>query len=76
MGLLNRPPMSEKQASELRIEHDSMGAVRVPKAAKWQAQTQRAVERRHRGRRGAVPHLGWHRRIGHPLAQGGHRPPA
>jgi fumarate hydratase, class II len=30
--------------SEYRIEYDSMGEVRVPKAAKWQAQTQRAVE--------------------------------
>ena len=30
--------------SEYRIEHDSMGDVPVPKAAKWQAQTQRAVE--------------------------------
>jgi fumarate hydratase class II len=30
--------------SEYRIEHDSMGEVRVPAAAKWQAQTQRAVE--------------------------------
>ena len=27
-----------------RIEHDSMGEVRVPAHAKWQAQTQRAVE--------------------------------
>jgi fumarate hydratase class II len=27
-----------------RIEHDSMGDVRVPKDAKWRAQTQRAVE--------------------------------
>ena len=27
-----------------RVEHDSMGEVRVPAAAKWQAQTQRAVE--------------------------------
>jgi fumarate hydratase class II len=27
-----------------RIEHDSMGDVRVPADAKWQAQTQRAVE--------------------------------
>jgi fumarate hydratase class II len=27
-----------------RLEHDSMGAVRVPADAKWQAQTQRAVE--------------------------------
>ncbi len=31
-------------ADEYRIEHDSMGEVRVPKDAKWQAQTQRAVE--------------------------------
>jgi len=30
--------------SEFRIEHDSMGQVRVPVGAKWQAQTQRAVE--------------------------------
>jgi fumarate hydratase class II len=29
---------------QFRIEHDSMGEVRVPAAAKWQAQTQRAVE--------------------------------
>jgi fumarate hydratase, class II len=27
-----------------RVEHDSMGEVRVPLTAKWQAQTQRAVE--------------------------------
>ncbi len=31
-------------ASEYRIEKDSMGDVRVPKDAKWRAQTQRAVE--------------------------------
>lgn len=30
--------------SEFRIEHDSMGEVKVPAAAKWRAQTQRAVE--------------------------------
>ena len=30
--------------TEWRIEHDSMGDVRVPKSAKWRAQTQRAVE--------------------------------
>ncbi|MFY1677015.1 MULTISPECIES: class II fumarate hydratase [unclassified Streptomyces] len=30
--------------SEYRIEHDSLGAVRVPAHAKWGAQTQRAVE--------------------------------
>ena len=29
---------------DFRIEHDTMGEVRVPKAAKWAAQTQRAVE--------------------------------
>lgn len=29
---------------DFRIEHDSMGEVRVPAAAKWRAQTQRAVE--------------------------------
>jgi fumarate hydratase, class II len=29
---------------DFRIEHDSMGEVRVPKNAKWRAQTQRAVE--------------------------------
>ena len=30
--------------NDFRIEHDSMGDVRVPKDAKWRAQTQRAVE--------------------------------
>ncbi len=30
--------------SEFRVEHDSMGEVRVPADAKWRAQTQRAVE--------------------------------
>ena len=34
--------MSAEQ--EFRIEKDSMGDVRVPAAAKWRAQTQRAVE--------------------------------
>jgi fumarate hydratase class II len=29
---------------QFRIEHDSMGEVRVPRHAKWRAQTQRAVE--------------------------------
>jgi fumarate hydratase class II len=32
------------EQSGFRIEHDSMGEVRVPAAAKWRAQTQRAVE--------------------------------
>ena len=31
-------------SGEWRIEHDSMGEVRVPADAKWRAQTQRAVE--------------------------------
>ena len=30
--------------TEYRIEHDSMGEVRVPRDARWAAQTQRAVE--------------------------------
>ncbi|WP_037573350.1 class II fumarate hydratase [Phaeacidiphilus oryzae] len=30
--------------SEYRVEHDSMGEIRVPAEAKWRAQTQRAVE--------------------------------
>ncbi|MFI9270953.1 class II fumarate hydratase [Kitasatospora sp. NPDC052896] len=34
--------MGDEQA--YRTEHDSMGEVRVPATAKWQAQTQRAVE--------------------------------
>ncbi|HEX6467665.1 MAG TPA: class II fumarate hydratase [Streptosporangiaceae bacterium] len=32
------------ERSGFRIEHDSMGEVRVPAEAKWRAQTQRAVE--------------------------------
>jgi fumarate hydratase, class II len=34
--------MAEAESTD-RIEHDSMGEVRVPASAKWQAQTQRAV---------------------------------
>ncbi|MFD6873727.1 MULTISPECIES: class II fumarate hydratase [unclassified Streptomyces] len=34
----------DQQAEAFRIEHDSMGDVRVPLHAKWRAQTQRAVE--------------------------------
>lgn len=34
----------DQQADAFRIEHDSMGDVRVPRYAKWRAQTQRAVE--------------------------------
>jgi fumarate hydratase class II len=36
--------MTDLSGSPYRVEHDSMGDVRVPKEAKWQAQTQRAVE--------------------------------
>src|SRR5437660_8426420 len=37
--------MSDVSAKgEYRIEHDSMGEVRVPAGARWGAQTQRAVE--------------------------------
>ena len=35
---------TETDSAEFRIEHDSMGEVRVPSWAKWRAQTQRAVE--------------------------------
>ncbi|MEV0961822.1 class II fumarate hydratase [Streptomyces sp. NPDC049910] len=35
---------TSENAGRHRIEHDSMGAVRVPEHAKWRAQTQRAVE--------------------------------
>jgi fumarate hydratase class II len=34
----------DKAEAEYRIEHDTMGEVRVPKDALWRAQTQRAVE--------------------------------
>ncbi|MEU1369674.1 class II fumarate hydratase [Streptomyces sp. NPDC005803] len=35
---------SPAPGEDYRIEHDSMGEVKVPAAAKWRAQTQRAVE--------------------------------
>ena len=34
----------QQDGTDYRIEHDSMGKVRVPAWAKWRAQTQRAVE--------------------------------
>ncbi|MFB1299259.1 class II fumarate hydratase [Mycobacterium sp. pW049] len=37
-------PDKEVDSTEYRIEHDTMGEVRVPKNALWRAQTQRAVE--------------------------------
>src|ERR1700742_4685832 len=36
--------MSSSAERGYRVEHDSMGEVRVPADAKWRAQTQRAVE--------------------------------
>lgn len=36
--------MTDATTEDHRIEHDSMGEVRVPRHAKWRAQTQRAVE--------------------------------
>ncbi|MCX5204474.1 class II fumarate hydratase [Streptomyces sp. NBC_00237] len=36
--------MTNNDSRDHRIEHDSMGEVRVPAHAKWRAQTQRAVE--------------------------------
>ncbi|MDQ1626529.1 MAG: fumarate hydratase, class [Actinomycetota bacterium] len=35
---------TETDGEGFRTEHDSMGEVRVPKDAKWRAQTQRAIE--------------------------------
>ncbi|MBK0374668.1 class II fumarate hydratase [Streptomyces sp. RB110-1] len=37
-------PGAAPEGDGFRIEHDSMGEVRVPAHAKWRAQTQRAVE--------------------------------
>ena len=36
--------MSTDEQSEVRVEHDSMGEVEVPRDALWRAQTQRAVQ--------------------------------
>jgi fumarate hydratase class II len=36
--------MTSDTTQDVRIQHDSMGEVRVPRDAKWRAQTQRAVE--------------------------------
>ncbi|MCX5341169.1 class II fumarate hydratase [Streptomyces atratus] len=38
------PAQTPAGGTDFRIEHDSMGEVRVPKDARWRAQTQRAVE--------------------------------
>src|SRR5580693_8623303 len=42
--MLRYRPIMNNEEGGYRIEHDSMGDVRVPAAAKWRAQTQRAVE--------------------------------
>ncbi|MEU7244920.1 class II fumarate hydratase [Streptomyces sparsogenes] len=39
-----KQPGGKRSGGEYRVEHDSMGEVRVPAYAKWRAQTQRAVE--------------------------------
>ena len=36
--------MTDASEPAFRVEHDSMGDVRVPRAARWGAQTQRAIE--------------------------------
>src|SRR3954453_13237820 len=43
---MHLPPIEHDagMTDEFRVEHDSMGEVRVPKGALWRAQTQRAVE--------------------------------
>ena len=41
---LNEASAVDEDAEGYRIEHDSMGDVRVPQSARWGAQTQRAVE--------------------------------
>ncbi|HEX3908502.1 MAG TPA: class II fumarate hydratase [Mycobacteriales bacterium] len=38
------PSTDSTDSADFRVEHDSMGDVRVPAAALWRAQTQRAVE--------------------------------
>ncbi|MFI9630964.1 class II fumarate hydratase [Streptomyces sp. NPDC052042] len=38
------PSPTPREGTDFRVEHDSMGEVRVPADAKWRAQTQRAVE--------------------------------
>ncbi|MEU3221066.1 class II fumarate hydratase [Streptomyces sp. NPDC006971] len=39
-----RAAQAPADGTDFRVEHDSMGEVRVPADAKWRAQTQRAVE--------------------------------
>ncbi|WP_432502997.1 class II fumarate hydratase [Kineococcus arenarius] len=44
MATDDRTREDSAQGTEYRVEHDTMGEVRVPAAAKYRAQTQRAVE--------------------------------
>jgi len=44
MTLIGASEGDDRHAERYRIEHDSMGEVRVPKDARWGAQTQRALE--------------------------------
>ncbi|MEJ7741461.1 MAG: hypothetical protein WKF73_02255 [Nocardioidaceae bacterium] len=37
-------PEQARDDEDFRIEHDTMGEVKVPRSALWRAQTQRAVE--------------------------------
>ena len=39
----DRPTAADQPGGDYRVEHDTMGEVRVPADAKWRAQTQRAV---------------------------------
>jgi fumarate hydratase class II len=43
-GVIATLAVMSDESTEYRVEKDSMGEVRVPKDAKWRAQTQRAVE--------------------------------
>ncbi len=44
MTATGSPEGANDHAMRYRLEHDSMGEIRVPDAARWGAQTQRAVE--------------------------------
>jgi fumarate hydratase class II len=43
-GITEATEGPDENAASYRVEHDSMGEVRVPADAKWRAQTQRAVQ--------------------------------
>ena len=56
LGYWNHHICNGGQVTEYRIEHDTMGEVRVPKDALYAAQTQRAVENFPILGRGLSPH--------------------